>query len=1043
MRSLLRASILFFAFFPAAGGLLGQSIRVLLVSGPATIQDPDDPAPRAVEKGELVPIGSRIVTGAGARVVLTPFPGIKSILAENSSVLVERAVESATADRAKLQQATLDLRTGVLVSDLEKESGVVYDYAVRTPRGLAGARGTLYTVAVDPSGVESILVSDGSIQINLADGAALLLSPGRAALIRPGEAPVAVSRLSELPAADQALLQSVMDLTLDLLADVIEAGVDLQGDALRGTLDFAREFGFALDPLRLDSIRAALELETAAETGALLDRIDHARRGDTDGRDAAEIVSERREEARTDSPSDPRTPEQRFADGLDAARRAAFLARPADIRAALVTLHDADYTVIALDPDPISGLTHTDTELRDALSTLVQLKTSAPVSYAYLKEVAGGASLPAADTAPSPTDHSPDAFRRTADGWFALSPAQRARIVELGAGGALIDTSATYLDALLASLSDLPATDYAALRDTGWGAYLVNMAGEEDMRAALALVSNLDAAQRAVIRDFNLSPYALYYYYEGAYPTAGIVATSETPSLPGEITRRLTVLAGLSASDRATLRRLDLQDRLLSSLPGYDDASAGGYTVPTFSERLGLTLTFFNGLETSQQDLVVALGAGAWLFEFAADQRITTDGGARSALDLVRDILRQVSDLPEADREAARTLRLFDATSLTDNRVLSGAFTESLAAYLAAPEKVQRFIRDEFYGYALLDVTLGAPDDEGYNVRPFSEIVDILSQLSLGELETLRDMEIGTTLADPYFFPTNDAEDAETNGAAASTAVAAPTPAGQLRSMIGFFAGLSDTQKSTLRELGILGATPYNFATFLADFEGLDSLLRAYAALPGDLRAETQRIQQWHYGQQFEGRSFFLPLAENYGSSLYYVSFTSDADLHIGATRHLRITSGTYAGSDTFDTGPDGAVHLRAADLVELEDVRFSTDVRSLTASAATLNLMNVRFNEGMVASLNSKDGEAHFGSSKTGAVNFIHGNSYGGVTFDGSNFLSVTRGNLAIGSLAHPAALPTYTAPADGSGGTAPLYGGGVSPARPEIGTSINVQVE
>jgi hypothetical protein len=134
---------------------------------------------------------------------------------------------------------------------------------------VAGARGTIYAVAIDISGIEVVLVSDGSIHITLTDGSALVLAPGQASLTRPGQAPAAVSRLSDLTPAEQAILQAVMETTLETLAAAIEAGVDLQPNALQLTLQFAQDFGFVIDA---DLLASVFEAEHLLDRGQSRER---------------------------------------------------------------------------------------------------------------------------------------------------------------------------------------------------------------------------------------------------------------------------------------------------------------------------------------------------------------------------------------------------------------------------------------------------------------------------------------------------------------------------------------------------------------------------------------------------------------------------------------------------------------------------------------------------------------------------------------------------------------------------------------------------
>ncbi|MEN9840903.1 MAG: hypothetical protein RL376_703, partial [Verrucomicrobiota bacterium] len=262
MRALLRPFALLvvscFCFLTS----FAQTVRVLTVSGKATIQSSDGSPARQIVIGDTVTLGTRIVTAADGRVVITPFPGIKSIISPSSDVVIEKLSETkAAGSNVALQQAVLNLKSGAVVSDLEKQEGVAYDYAIRTPRGVAGARGTTYTVSVDIKGVESVIVTDGRIQITLASGAAYSLAPGQASVSRPGAPESAISNVSELPPADQKLLQTTLESSLGEIAKAIEGGVELKPATLKGTLEFAEKVGIKLDPKLIESFESALEKE--------------------------------------------------------------------------------------------------------------------------------------------------------------------------------------------------------------------------------------------------------------------------------------------------------------------------------------------------------------------------------------------------------------------------------------------------------------------------------------------------------------------------------------------------------------------------------------------------------------------------------------------------------------------------------------------------------------------------------------------------------------------------------------------------------------
>ena len=277
-------------------------MRVLSVSGDATIQAPGEPAPRALKVGETIVVGSRIVTGGASRVILTPLPGVKSIISPESDLVIERVASSTPAgSTVALQQATLDLRTGAITSDLQKSEGVALDYQIRTARGVAGARGTTYTVAIDLAGVQAIIVTHGNIAVTLADGRTLALAPGQVSLTRPDGATQSVTRLSDLSPADQAVAARWITATLEALVEAIEQGADIQDDALETATRTAEQLGLVLADTTREAIERArliLEQRRLANETTLQERLEErlgpsARRTDRDD-DSRVVITERR-----------------------------------------------------------------------------------------------------------------------------------------------------------------------------------------------------------------------------------------------------------------------------------------------------------------------------------------------------------------------------------------------------------------------------------------------------------------------------------------------------------------------------------------------------------------------------------------------------------------------------------------------------------------------------------------------------------------------------------------------------------------------------
>jgi len=120
-----------------------ESGKVTVAVGDVQVIAKAGDAPVAVKPGDKVVVGSTIKTGAGARavVVITPRSAIR--IAENSEVVIEVVDETVLP-----RKVTVDLKDGSLSALLKPNAAGELDFQVRTPSGVAAARGTFFSVAV-------------------------------------------------------------------------------------------------------------------------------------------------------------------------------------------------------------------------------------------------------------------------------------------------------------------------------------------------------------------------------------------------------------------------------------------------------------------------------------------------------------------------------------------------------------------------------------------------------------------------------------------------------------------------------------------------------------------------------------------------------------------------------------------------------------------------------------------------------------------------------------------------------------------------------
>lgn len=632
--------------------LSGQTVRVLSVSGEATLQAPGESAPRPVQKGDTIIVGTRIITGPAARVILTPLPGVNSIIAPDSEVVIERAsVTPPEGDRAARHSAVLDLRTGAVTTDLRREENVELDYGVRTARGLAGARGTTYTVGINTAGIQTIVVADGVISLLLADGRSISLVPGQVSITRPDGGTETVLRASELSTGDQALADNWVETTLDGLAEAVEQGIDIDPAALDDAVRAATGLGVDIAPAtqnRLERARDRLleRREARLEQGSRLSEGDGNR----------PPISELQGTAGFDLLA--------FLATLPPERRAAFALLPAparrDLGDYLGRLAETEARVAAinyaLDLEPTEQLPvflNRDDAVRDLL--VARSEDPALQQFAYQRVGEENRARPAIAvryyaTLPPPQRGSYESL--DLDLQVALAASTDPRLAEYALGGTegqtrpreqirfLIGLPAARRDAYLA-LPDQQQSDLATAADPALTTYVL-APGRGPTEATYALALTL--AQRSLYLGFP----PLVQLALAAAPTDGGLQTFAyaVNQQGGNLNSHATILlfAGLGEVDRETyltrpinLRELATTDpvfreRLLRSDP---ITRSPVFTTATLEHSLTLptvTVAAYLVRAPDVRDLLAALGKPALttaLLDGRAFEQPPTDGDLR------------------------------------------------------------------------------------------------------------------------------------------------------------------------------------------------------------------------------------------------------------------------------------------------------------------------------------------------------------------------------------------------------------------------------
>lgn len=167
--------------------------------------------------GDSLPEGSIVTTGPDASALVESFAGISTGLSDESSVVIGKHSVSTEGVRT----AEIELKEGSTVSVLDPAKRKINNYGVRTPKGVAAARGTTYSTSFR-NGVMTVNTATGEVLFTDAKGVAFP-KPVNAANFSKGEARALirlVAIVAKLNPAEQGRLSTVKL----LLADKFNAG---------------------------------------------------------------------------------------------------------------------------------------------------------------------------------------------------------------------------------------------------------------------------------------------------------------------------------------------------------------------------------------------------------------------------------------------------------------------------------------------------------------------------------------------------------------------------------------------------------------------------------------------------------------------------------------------------------------------------------------------------------------------------------------------------------------------------------------------------
>ncbi|CAM3110931.1 FecR family protein [Rariglobus hedericola] len=152
----------------------------------------------AIKVGDKLAQGTVITTSDTSEVELRAFSGSTTTIKPSTTAELSKLSLTTDGGAVTKQSAVIDLKVGNVVSKLDPSKKAINDYSIRTPKGVAAARGTVYVVTVSPSGVVTLKVTAGAVIFNTPSGQVTVL-PGQQVTVQSDGSvgPVEASQAAE------------------------------------------------------------------------------------------------------------------------------------------------------------------------------------------------------------------------------------------------------------------------------------------------------------------------------------------------------------------------------------------------------------------------------------------------------------------------------------------------------------------------------------------------------------------------------------------------------------------------------------------------------------------------------------------------------------------------------------------------------------------------------------------------------------------------------------------------------------------------------
>jgi hypothetical protein len=126
-----------------------ESGRVTVAVGEVNFAPPGTTNFEPVSRGAILPVGSTVTTGSGSRAIVVAGPGQAIRIGPESTVKLTALAFARDQQGATSDRVMVEINDGTVSALIDRAQTPDADFQIRTPHGVAAARGTIYAVHVD------------------------------------------------------------------------------------------------------------------------------------------------------------------------------------------------------------------------------------------------------------------------------------------------------------------------------------------------------------------------------------------------------------------------------------------------------------------------------------------------------------------------------------------------------------------------------------------------------------------------------------------------------------------------------------------------------------------------------------------------------------------------------------------------------------------------------------------------------------------------------------------------------------------------------